>query len=93
MFAQIEAELRAALADLPATVENVGSTSVPGLAAKPVIDVTVGIGGGIDLDRIVAALKPTGYLYRGDLGGWGGQLFILEDKPDHRIAYIHVVST
>ncbi|MGH3158245.1 MAG: GrpB family protein [Streptosporangiaceae bacterium] len=90
---QIEAEIVSALAGLPATVEHVGSTAVPGLAAKPAIDIAVGIDDDVDLDRVVAALEPLGYLYRVDLGEWGGQLFILEDKPDHRIAYIHVVST
>jgi GrpB-like predicted nucleotidyltransferase (UPF0157 family) len=92
-FGQIAAELRSALADLPAKAEHVGSTAVPGLAAKPIIDVAAGIGGDIDLDRVTAALQPLGYLYRADLGEFGGQLFVVADRPDHRIACIHVVTT
>lgn len=41
-FVRIRAELRAALAKVPIiTIEHVGSTSVPGLAAKPIIDIDV----------------------------------------------------
>lgn len=42
-------------------VEHVGSTSVPGLAAKPVVDVQVTVP---DLDGAVARLEPVGYLLR-----------------------------
>ena len=41
-FERVAADLRRALADLPgAAIEHVGSTSVPGLAAKPVLDIDV----------------------------------------------------
>lgn len=95
VFETLAAELRGALADLDVTVEHVGSTSVPGLAAKPVIDIAVGVRGDMAVDRIIQILEPLGYIYRRDEGASGGHLFIVdgEDQPGHRIAYIHVVTT
>jgi GrpB-like predicted nucleotidyltransferase (UPF0157 family) len=95
VFEVLAAELRAALADLDVVVEHVGSTSVPGLAAKPIIDIAVGFRSGIAIDRIARILEPLGYIYRRDEGASGGQLFVVDEdgQPGHRIAYIHMVTT
>lgn len=67
-FARIRQELHRLLDGVPVlAIEHVGSTSVPGLAAKPVIDVDVVVGRQ-DVDAAVAALERGGYRYRGDLG-------------------------
>ncbi|HEY2276909.1 MAG TPA: GrpB family protein [Streptosporangiaceae bacterium] len=42
-FAAVSARLRQALGDQVISVEHVGSTSVPGLAAKPIIDIDLSI--------------------------------------------------
>jgi len=42
-FADEAARLRAALGALPAAIAHVGSTAVPGLSAKPILDLMVGI--------------------------------------------------
>ena len=49
-FAAIAATLRHALGDLALRIDHIGSTSVPGLAAKDIIDVQIA----------VAALTPRG---------------------------------
>ena len=49
------------------SIEHVGSTSVPGLAAKPVIDVDV-IVQASDTDAAIAALAALGFVPRGELG-------------------------
>ena len=64
VFDQLALDLRSALADAPATVEHVGSTSVPGLAAKPIIDIAIGITGVINVDHVIDALERLGYAYR-----------------------------
>jgi len=92
-FDQIAAELHTGLTSLEVTVEHVGSTAVPGLAAKPIIDIAIGVDGDVEIEPVVRRLEPLGYIYRGDLGDEGGHLFVLEDQPDHRVAHIHVVST
>jgi GrpB-like predicted nucleotidyltransferase (UPF0157 family) len=49
-------------------VEHVGSTSVPGLAAKPVIDLCPVITSLADLDRRQKGVEALGYLWRGEFG-------------------------
>jgi GrpB-like predicted nucleotidyltransferase (UPF0157 family) len=60
VFDRLAAQLRSAIADLDVMVEHVGSTSVPGLAAKPIIDIAVGVRGPITIDRLIQLLEPLG---------------------------------
>ena len=59
-FDQIATALRAALGDLALRIDHIGSTSVPGLPAKDVIDVQVTVAA-LDAPAITAALVPLGY--------------------------------
>lgn len=60
---RVEAEvLRVALAALTPTVEHVGSTAVPGLAARPVIDMLVGLPAPVLIDAFSARLSNFGYI-------------------------------
>jgi GrpB-like predicted nucleotidyltransferase (UPF0157 family) len=95
VFDSLAAEIQSALADLDAKVEHVGSTSVPDLAAKPIIDIAIGVPSPLVLDRMIQLLEPLGCIYRRDEGASGGQLFVVDEdnRPGHRIAYIHVVTT
>jgi GrpB-like predicted nucleotidyltransferase (UPF0157 family) len=87
-FEAVAEALRAALADVPsARVEHVGSTAVPGLAAKPVLDIDVVVDGA-DLAAAVDALEDVGYLHRGDLGVTGREAFSAPD--DHPRRNVHV---
>jgi GrpB-like predicted nucleotidyltransferase (UPF0157 family) len=70
----------------------VGSSAVPGLSAKPILDVVVGLVPGIDPDRVITALQPLGCQFRGDKGDEGGPLLVLEDRPAHRVAHLHLVG-
>ena len=63
LFAREAARIRAALGAQAVQVEHVGSTSVPGLAAKPVIDLLVGVRTLDDSPAIVAAVTALGYEY------------------------------
>jgi GrpB-like predicted nucleotidyltransferase (UPF0157 family) len=53
--------IRAALGDRVRILEHAGSTSVPGLAAKPIIDIVLGVADPVDEDRYVSDLETAGY--------------------------------
>jgi GrpB-like predicted nucleotidyltransferase (UPF0157 family) len=61
---RIECQLiRIALSDLDPQIEHIGSTAVPGLAAKPIIDMLVGVHSLNDFDRHYDRLGVYGYEY------------------------------
>jgi GrpB-like predicted nucleotidyltransferase (UPF0157 family) len=91
-FQRLAAELRAALGEQAVAIEHVGSTAVPGLAAKPILDVAVALAAGTDPGRVIATLERLGFQDRGDKGAEGGHLLVLEDRPAHRVAHLHLVG-
>jgi GrpB-like predicted nucleotidyltransferase (UPF0157 family) len=61
---RIEGQLiRIALGDLAPHIEHIGSTAVPGLAAKPIIDILVGVRSLADFERHYDRLGIYGYEY------------------------------
>ena len=65
-FLMIKEELAAALGQLAITIEHVGSTSVEGLSAKPIIDIDVVIKDYTLLGEVVCALEKIGYRHEGN---------------------------
>lgn len=64
IYAQKAAAIRAALGERALLLEHVGSTSVPGLAAKPLIDILLVAPDSSDEATYVPALEAQGYILR-----------------------------
>ncbi len=64
LFERENQRIRAALGDTVLRLEHTGSTSVPGLAAKPIIDMTLVVPDSADEDAYVAPLETVGYVLR-----------------------------
>jgi GrpB-like predicted nucleotidyltransferase (UPF0157 family) len=47
---------------------------------------------GAHLPGVSTRLEVSGWIYRGDAGANGGQVFVLEARPRHRVAHVHVVE-
>jgi NAD-dependent deacetylase len=60
--------IRAALGDAVIEIEHMGSTAVPGLAAKPIIDISVGLKSLELTGEQVGAMEQLGYEDLGELG-------------------------
>jgi GrpB-like predicted nucleotidyltransferase (UPF0157 family) len=64
LFEREAARIRAALGDEARLVEHAGSTSVPSLAAKPIIDIVLAVPDSADEASYVPALEAAGYVLR-----------------------------
>lgn len=62
-FQRIANDLKRILTTLNPTIEHIGSTSVPGLDAKPIIDVAVGIATSSLLNATIEPMTQQGYIY------------------------------
>lgn len=67
-FGQLRTLVWPAVRDFAVTLEHVGSTAVPGLAAKPVIDLCLVVPSTSDVPLGTERLTDLGYIHRGDLG-------------------------
>lgn len=92
-FEQLAAGLRMALAGLPVEIEHVGSTSVPGLAAKPILDVDVVVATADDLPAVTAALERHGYRAKGARGIPGREAFDMPTGPPAHHLYAVMAGT
>jgi GrpB-like predicted nucleotidyltransferase (UPF0157 family) len=61
-FEPLAAALRRQLGDAALAIDHIGSTSVPGLAAKDTIDIQVTVAGLADADRLAPAFQQAGYI-------------------------------
>lgn len=84
-FQLLVEHLQAALAGLPIRIEHVGSTSVVGLAAKPIIDMDIVFLQTISFDAVRTKLEATGYYHNGNQGIIDREVFKRLDKIAHPV--------
>jgi GrpB-like predicted nucleotidyltransferase (UPF0157 family) len=73
-------------------VHHIGSTSVPGLAAKPIIDLMPLVTSLADLDRDRGLVEALGYEWHGELGIAGRRYCALSDAGGRRLVQLQFFS-
>ena len=68
IFERLRGGIWPSVAGVAISIEHVGSTSVRGLAAKPIIDMTIVVPGADAVRTVIERLAEIGYRHRGDLG-------------------------
>lgn len=66
LYNKEKAKILEACGDKVHTIEHIGSTSVPGLGAKPIVDILLGVKMLSDADEIISAMQRVGYMYKSD---------------------------
>ena len=89
-FEDIKKEIESAIGDLIIGIEHVGSTSVEGLFAKPIIDIDVIIKDYSVFETVVQKLEMIGYIHEGDLGIKDREAFKYSDKPHLQKHHLYV---
>lgn len=72
------------------SIEHVGSTSVEGLVAKPIVDMVVGVEKLQVAENMIPAMQSIGYDYPGDIGIADDRVFGRD--PGYRLYLVHVVE-
>jgi GrpB-like predicted nucleotidyltransferase (UPF0157 family) len=88
-FERIKSEILPLISDCIISFEHVGSTSVVGMHAKPVIDIDIIIDEGM-LPVIIEKLAAIGYDHRGDLGIKGREAFGYKDEDKANLMKHHL---
>jgi GrpB-like predicted nucleotidyltransferase (UPF0157 family) len=88
-FAAEAVRISDACEDLPLRLEHIGSTAIPGLSAKPVIDIMAGCPARATRAAYIAALRQLGYEHRGAFGIPGRNYF---RRGAPRTHHVHMVS-
>ncbi len=86
LFEEERARIASAVGHIVAGVHHVGSTSIPGMAAKPILDMAVLLREFEDGERCIEPLENIGYIHRGLWDGIPGDRFFLKGHPpqEHR---------
>jgi GrpB-like predicted nucleotidyltransferase (UPF0157 family) len=87
-FAELGRDLRAGLGAVALRIDHIGSTSVPGLAAKPIIDIQVSVADFEPLAAYRLPLEQLGYVYRADNPERTKRYF--REPPGRRRTHVHV---
>ncbi len=72
-------------------IEHVGSTAIPGMSAKSVIDIAVGVSSVGEFGKYQEMLKKAGYVLRPNAGSTGRQ-FYAKGAENSRTHYVHLVE-
>jgi len=87
-FEAVRARVWPVVSDIAIAVEHVGSTSVPGLPAKPIIDISVVVPTGAAVVVAIERLSTLGYQHLGNLGIEGREAFASPNMPPRHHLYV-----
>lgn len=94
IFHKLKEELTTLLKEDNVQIEHIGSTSIDGMPAKPILDLVIGFDT-LDEERIqsiIPKLDRLSFIYRGNRKDRGGYLFVKEPKENIITHHLHMVE-
>ncbi|MEB3702409.1 GrpB family protein [Candidatus Bealeia paramacronuclearis] len=91
-FEELARELKEILGDNLVAIHHIGSTSVLGLSAKPIIDIIPVVKNLDQVDAVSSQFEARGYEVKGELGMISRRFFTKSDASGNRMANVHTWS-
>jgi GrpB-like predicted nucleotidyltransferase (UPF0157 family) len=91
LFEEESALIFSAAENFIADIQHIGSTAIPEIVAKPIIDILAAINSLSNIAKIIDPLKALGFIYRGEQGIPDRHLFV-KGEEDYRTHHLHVVE-
>src|SRR5262245_25884424 len=82
------ARLKDAIGETLVRIEHMGSTSIPGIAAKPIIDLVPIVQSLEGLDQRQPQIEALGYIWRGEFG-FPGRRYCVREEGGRRLFHVH----
>lgn len=89
LFAAERQRIQTHCGALPLRLEHIGGTAIPGMCAKPVLDIAAGRPAATAIEVYIDALRRAGYEYRGERGVPGRDYF---RRGQPRAYHLHLVE-
>lgn len=83
--------IKSAIDDSTIRIEHIGSTSIPNIYAKPILDLAI-LCGKKGLEAVANALESLGYDYRGQFDDEVGHFYAVLDKDNIRYCQAHIYT-
>ena len=83
--------IKPAVADSSVIIEHIGSTAIPNVHAKPILDIAI-LCGAKGLKAVADALRKLGYEYRGGFDDERGHFYAVLDKENIRYCQAHIYT-
>jgi GrpB-like predicted nucleotidyltransferase (UPF0157 family) len=91
-YEQERARIIAALGENLLDIQHVGSTSIPNVPAKPILDILIGVRDFDEASVCVGPMIAIGYIYRGENGIPRRHYFVKADPRTHHVHMVEVRS-
>ncbi len=90
-FLAERARIETAIADSSIIIEHIGSTAIPTIWAKPIMDIAI-LCGAKSLEAVANALSKLGYEYRGQFDDEDGHFYAVLDRDNIRFCQAHIYT-
>jgi len=91
LFKQEKELISSVIADFLVDIQHIGSTAIPNIVAKPIIDIAVAIDSLDNIEKIIPPLKNIGFIYRGEQGIPDRHMFV-KGGENYRTHHLHVMQ-
>ncbi|MFN0124882.1 MAG: GrpB family protein [Blastocatellia bacterium] len=92
LFQEEKSRLQAAIGGYVLDLQHIGSTSVPGMPAKPILDIGIAVDNFEKAARCIPLMEQAGYVYRGEYGIARRHYFVKGDPRTHHAHMLEIDS-